>query len=90
MALPPATTLRRAGWGLAAAILVLPALAMPFTAVDWGPGDFAAAALLLGLAGLGLEVAARLPRRRWRSRAALLVLAALLLVWAELAVGIVH
>jgi len=88
--LPPAT-IRRAGWSLAAAILALPAIAMQFTsAVNWGPGDFATAALLLGLSGLGLEVAAALPRRRWRGRAAVITIAALLLVWAELAVGIVH
>lgn len=82
---------RTLGWSLAAAILLAPAIAMAFTReVNWGPGDFAVAALLLGLTGLGLEVAARLPRRRWRGRAALLVVVALLLIWAELAVGIFH
>jgi hypothetical protein len=87
--MPPAASIRRTGWSLAAAILALPALAMQFsTEVNWGPEDFLAAALLLGITGLGLEVAAALPRRRWRGRAAMVVLAALLLVWAELAVGI--
>lgn len=85
----PALTIRRLGWSLAAAVLLVPAVAMQFThEVNWGAGDFLAAALLLGLAGFGLEVAARLPRRRWRRRGALLVVAALALVWAELAVGI--
>jgi hypothetical protein len=85
----PALTIRRLGWSLASALLLLPALAMQFsTEVNWGPGDFLAAALLLGLTGFGLEVAARLPRRRWRRRGAMLVVAALALVWAELAVGI--
>ena len=89
--MPPARIIRRAGWGLAAAILVLPALAMQFsTEVNWGPGDFLAAALLLGLTGLGLEVAAALPRRSWRRRGAVIAVAAMLLVWAELAVGIFH
>ncbi len=85
----PAARIRRTGWRLAAAILMLPALAMLVTpAVNWGPGDFVAAAALIGLAGLGLEIAARLPRRAWRRRGAWLVMAAALLVWAELAVGI--
>jgi hypothetical protein len=91
MTLPPATIIRRAGWSLAAGLLALPAIAMQFsTEVNWGPEDFLAAALLLGLTGLGLEVTAALPRRRWRGRAAVITIAALFLVWAELAVGIFH
>ena len=89
--MPPATRMRRAGWSLAAAILAVPAIAMQFsTEVNWGPGDFIAAALLLGLTGLALEVAAALPRARWRRGGALLAIAALLLIWAEQAVGILH
>ncbi len=89
--MPPAPIIRRTGWSLAAAILVLPAIAMQFTReVNWGPGDFLAAALLLGGTGLVLEVAAALPRARWRSRGAIIAVAALLLIWAELAVGIFH
>ncbi len=84
-----ALTGRRIGWSLAAAVLLVLAVAMIFTTeVNWGAGDFLAAALLPGLAGFGLEVAARLPRQRWRRRGAVLVVAALALVWAELAVGI--
>ena len=82
-------TLRKAGWSLAAGLLLLPAIAMLFTnEMNWGPGDFLAAALILGGVGLGLEGAAR---QHGRSRLAV-VLAALatgLLVWVELAVGIV-
>lgn len=86
--MPPAATLRKAGWGLAAALLLAPALAMQVTEqVNWGAGDFLAAALLLGAAGLGLELAARLPRRA-RLAAGAAVLVAMLLVWAELAVGL--
>jgi hypothetical protein len=81
---------RVAGWGLAALILLLPAVAMLVTGeVAWGPGDFLAAAILLGGAGLSLELVVRVTRpgaARWAAGAA--VLAALLLVWAELAVGI--
>ncbi len=81
---------RLAGWGLAALILLLPAVAMQFTSeVAWGPGDFLAAAALLGLTGLAIEGAVRLtasPLRRAMLAAGAIV--ALLVVWAELAVGI--
>lgn len=84
-------TIRKAGWSLAAALLALPAIAMQFTSeMNWGPGDFLAAALLLGTTGIVLEIAAALPRRQWRSRGTVLAVAMLLLVWAELAVGIFH
>lgn len=54
-------TLHKAGLSLAAALLLLPAIAMLFTnEMSWGPGDFLAAALILGGVGLGLEGAARL------------------------------
>ena len=80
---------RLAGWGFAGLILLLPAAAMQFTAeVNWGPGDFVAAAALLGLTGLAIEGAVRIVRTPLR-RAVLVagVLALLLVVWAELAVG---
>ena len=84
-------TIRKAGWSLAAALLALPAIAMQFTSeMNWGPGDFLAAALLLGATGAVLEIAAGLPRRQWRTIGMLGGLAMLLLVWAELAVGIFH
>lgn len=83
-------TARLALWSGIALLLCLPALAMLFTReVNWGPGDFVAAAGLLGLAGLGLELTVRLattPVRR--ALAAGAVVAMLLLVWVELAVGI--
>jgi hypothetical protein len=87
--MPPSTALRRAGWGLTAALLLLPALAMLISdQVNLGPGDFLAAALLLGVAGLSVELTGRLPKRA-RLPDALAVITALLLAWAELAVGIV-
>ncbi|MFM6950491.1 MAG: hypothetical protein ACKOW1_05670 [Novosphingobium sp.] len=77
-------------WGLIAALLVLPAVAMQFTSeVNWGPEDFAVAAVLLGGTGLALELARLVlvdPGKR--VLAALVIIGALLLVWAELAVGI--
>ncbi len=83
---------RIAGWGLAALVLLLPVAGLAVTGeMGWGPGDFLAAAVLLGGAGLSLELVARTVRpgiARWAAGAA--VLGALLLVWAELAVGLFH
>lgn len=86
--LPPSW--RIALWGTIAALLALPALAMQFTReVNWGPGDFLAAAILLGTTGLGLELSARAPLSRvGRVAGAATLVLALLAVWAELAVGI--
>lgn len=82
--------LRLALWGAIAALLLLPALAMQFTReVAWGPGDFIVAAGLLGLTGIGIEYAARMPGSALKRLAvAGAVVALLLVVWAELAVGI--
>jgi hypothetical protein len=82
-------TARKTGWGLAAALLLAAGLGTAGGVMRWGPGDFLAAVLLFGAAGLGLELAARLPQRQ-RPVAAVGVIAALLLIWAELAVGIFH
>jgi len=70
--------------------LIAPAVAMQFTAeVNWGPGDFVVAAGLLGLTGLGLELAARASLSRMgKVLAAGAIVLALLVVWAELAVGL--
>ena len=81
---------RMAMWGVAAMLLLLPLVAMQFTSeVKWGIEDFAAAALLLGGAGLALEAVLRFVHdRRARIVLGMAVLAALVLVWAELAVGL--
>lgn len=83
---------RPIGWGSAALILLLPAVAMRYTTeIRWGAEDFLAAALLLGLAGGTLELAFRHRRdRRWVYVVTAGVVATLLLVWAELAVGLLH
>lgn len=86
-----ASNWRIVGWGVLATLLLLPAVAMIFTAeVRWTARDFAAAAALLGLLGLGVEFAVRQPGG-WAARAgtALAVLTAFLLVWIDLAVGII-
>ena len=82
---------RIARWGVAAALLALPAVAMRFTPeVNWTGGDFVAAAVMLGLPLLGYDaVSARSEGFAYRAGAALALLAAFLLVWIDLAVGIV-
>lgn len=85
------TTARRIIWGLAGVTLLAPAVAMRVTPdVKWGPGDFVAAAALLAATALALDlVALRAPSARGRVLLALAILVALLLVWAQLALGIV-
>jgi hypothetical protein len=81
---------RVAGWGLAGAVLLVPVLGMLLTGeMGWGPGDFLVAALLLGATGLAIEGVVRMVRPGApRVAAAAAVVAGLLLVWAELAVGV--
>lgn len=82
--------LRLGGWGMVAALLLLPLIAMQFTSqVNWGAGDFLAAAILLGCAGLALEAMVLLVRNTAaRVAIGLAILAAVATVWAELAVGL--
>ena len=74
------------------AILLVPAVAMRFThEVNWGPGDFLVGGALLSGTGLAWVLA----RRRIAGTAGRVLLGGLLalgllLVWAELAVGILH
>jgi hypothetical protein len=83
---------RRAGWGALAALLLLPALGMRTgrEGLHWTGFDFAVAAALLALLGLGVELAARVGGG-WRARLgmAVAVLAAVLLVWINLSVGVI-
>lgn len=81
---------RLALWAAVPALLALPALGMLFSAeVDWSAGDFAIAALLLGGAAFLADRVLRGTRAQ-ATKAVLVIalLAALLLVWAELAVGV--
>lgn len=74
-----------------AAILLVPLVAMQFTAeVNWSAGDFLVAGFLLSGTGLLLEWAAKKFRTlNSRSVAIAAIGLAFLFVWAELAVGIV-
>ena len=83
---------RVGAWGGAAALLLAPLVAMQFTdEVAWGREDFLAAALMIGAAGLALELTMRLTRNpTYRVVAAIGIGFAFMLTWAELAVGIFH
>lgn len=82
--------LRLALWGFAGFLLLLPAIAMQIThEVNWGAEDFLAAALLIGGTGLGVELAARFIKTRGTMFIAIaFVVLVTVLIWAELAVGI--
>ena len=81
---------RRVLWSMAALAIVAPAVAMQFTdEVKWGIEDFSALALLLAVAGGIVEIGVRFSRRRAFVIGLLLVVgAAFVLAWAQLAVGV--
>ena len=83
---------RRATWGAAALVLLLPLAAMrvPGSGVDWTASDFMAMAALLLVPCLALEAAVRTARSHAYVLACLIAAGAVfLLAWANLAVGIV-
>jgi hypothetical protein len=72
-----------------AAILLVPFVAMQFTReVQWTVADFLLAAILVLGAGLSFEFFLRKPTTRARVFVGLVFVAALGLIWLELAVGI--
>jgi hypothetical protein len=76
---------------LTGVLLLIPAVAMRFTnEVSWGPGDFVVAAVLLLAAGSAFVLATRLRSRVHRFGVIGLVALALLIIWAELSVGLFH
>jgi uncharacterized membrane protein len=81
---------RIAGWGMVAAALLAPAVAMQVGGdVDWTASDFLFAAVLLIGGGLLIELVVwKAKSRALRIAAALTVVAVVLLVWADGAVGI--
>lgn len=83
---------RPAIWGGAALLLALPAVAMRFTAeVDWTAGDFIVMGAMLFAACAAYELAARsTDSPAYRLGAGVAVIASFLLVWINLAVGIIN
>lgn len=82
---------RAVAWGGAAALILLPLVAMRFTTeVDWDGGDFIFAIGLVGGVGLMFELAVRMsPSRAYRGGVGVALAAAFLLTWINLAVGII-
>ena len=82
---------RIAVWGTAALMLLLPLVAMQFTdEVDWDEADFAVfGAMLAGACGT-YELAARMTgNTAYRAAVGVALAAAFILVWMNLAVGII-
>ena len=82
---------RTIGWGGAVALLAVPFVAMQFTReMNWGAGDFIFVAVVLGTLGGLLELAVRISRDPfYRAGFGLALLGALLVIWANVAVGII-
>jgi uncharacterized membrane protein len=76
--------------GIVTSILIIPLIAMQFTQeVNWTLSDFIVAGVLLLVAGLGLElVLQKVNNKENRIAFYALIIIVLLLIWAELAVGI--
>ena len=84
-------TVRRVVWGLAAALWLAPLVAMQFTReVNWTASDFVVFGVMLLLALGAYEVGTRLSPSRWyRAAVGVAVVGGFLLVWSNLAVGII-
>ena len=82
---------RIALWGTAAFLLLLPLVAMQFTnEVSWDGTDFAVFAAMLAVAGGTCELASRKSGdSAYRAAVAVTVAGAFILVWMNLAVGII-
>ena len=79
------------GWSTVAALLLAPLVAMQFTSeVNWDETDFIAMGFVLGSLGLALEfMVSRSDSIAYRLGSGVASLAALLLIWANLAVGMI-
>jgi hypothetical protein len=82
---------RIAGWGFAAALLALPAVAMQFTTeVDWDAPDFIVMGIVIGSVGLGMEFLIRRSSSPfYRAGAVVALLVTFLTIWVNLAVGMI-
>ncbi len=83
--------IRRAAWGFAGMLILLPLVAMQFTReVNWTLGDFVFAFLMIASVGLALELAVRTRRSNfYRGGAAVALGGAFLTIWVNGAVGII-
>ena len=86
-----AARVRAVAWGGAAALILLPLVAMRLTSdVNWDAADFLFAIGLVGGVGLMFELALRMsPTRSYRAGVGVALAAAFLLTWINLAVGII-
>ena len=82
---------RIAVWGAAALLLLLPLVAMQVTdEVDWDPADFVTFGAMLVTAGGAYELAARQTgNHAYRAAVGVALVTAFILVWMNLAVGII-
>lgn len=82
---------RVARWGGATVLLLSPLVAMQFrTGVDWDETDFIVLGAMLAAACSAYELAARMARNAaYRAAVGVAAVAALLLIWINLAVGII-
>lgn len=82
---------RMAVWGLAAVLWLLPALAMLVTEeLQWSLGDFVVWGAMLAIAGATYELGALLSGNSfYRAGFGVAIVAGFLLVWVNLAVGII-
>lgn len=87
----PTSLWRKLMWSGAIALLLAPAVGMQFsTEVNWTPVDFIVFGTLLAIAGGSVEIAARASRdRAYLIATVIAVGAGFLMVWANLAVGII-
>jgi hypothetical protein len=83
--------LRIAVWGGTAALMLLPVLAMRVTdEVAWDPGDFMFLGILLVGVGVTYELTSRTTEHTaYRAAVSVALAAAFILVWMNLAVGII-
>ena len=79
------------GWGGAIALILTPLVAMQFTTeVDWDETDFIFATVIFGIVGGLIELAVRLSSNWYfRFGSMFAVLAGFMVVWSNLAVGMI-
>lgn len=87
----PRNIWRIIGWGGAVALILTPLIAMQFTAqVNWDETDFLFAAVIFGIVGGLIELAVRASSNwYYRFGAIFAVLAGFMVVWSNLAVGMI-